>query len=74
MGKSMETTQLGVLGAGGRMGQAIIAALADWPGLGLGGAVERAGHPLVGTPLGKPWPKSSPSVPTPAPGRIAAMC
>jgi 4-hydroxy-tetrahydrodipicolinate reductase len=58
MGKSMETTQLGVLGAGGRMGQAIIAALADWPGLGLGGAVERAGHPLVGTPLGKPWPES----------------
>lgn len=45
-------TRVGVLGAGGRMGQAIIAALAEAPGLTLGGAVERAGHAIVGTKLG----------------------
>ncbi|MDO9490500.1 MAG: 4-hydroxy-tetrahydrodipicolinate reductase [Sphingomonadaceae bacterium] len=45
-------TRVGVLGAGGRMGQAIIAALAEAPGLKLGGAVERAGHAIVGTKLG----------------------
>jgi 4-hydroxy-tetrahydrodipicolinate reductase len=45
-------TRVGVLGAGGRMGQAIIAALAEAPGLKLGGAVERAGHRIVGTKLG----------------------
>lgn len=45
-------TRVGVLGAGGRMGQAIIAALAETPGLKLGGAVERAGHAIVGTKLG----------------------
>ncbi len=45
-------TRVGVLGAGGRMGQAIIAALAEAPGLKLGGAVERAGHRIVGSDLG----------------------
>jgi 4-hydroxy-tetrahydrodipicolinate reductase len=45
-------TRVGVLGAGGRMGQAIIAALRDTPGVELGGAVERAGHAIVGTRLG----------------------
>lgn len=50
--------RVGVLGAGGRMGQSIIAALADWPApagqmlLTLGGAVERAGHPSCGLPAG----------------------
>lgn len=44
-------TKVGVLGAGGRMGQAIIAALCDTPGIELGGAVERAGHAIVGTKL-----------------------
>jgi 4-hydroxy-tetrahydrodipicolinate reductase len=50
--------RIGVLGAGGRMGQSIIAALADWPApagqklLALGGAVERAGHPSCGLPAG----------------------
>lgn len=58
MTNATDKVRLGVLGAGGRMGQAIIAALADAPGLTLAGAVERAGHPLVGSALGKPWPES----------------
>ena len=45
--------RVGVLGAGGRMGQAIIAAIAADPALTLAGAVERAGHPLVGQRLGR---------------------
>ncbi len=44
--------RVGVLGAGGRMGQAIITALSDWPGLTLAGAIERAGHPSCGLPAG----------------------
>lgn len=51
-------TSLGVLGAGGRMGQAILTAMVDMPGLVLAGAIERAGHPLVGTAIGKSWPDS----------------
>lgn len=45
-------TAVGVLGAGGRMGQAVLAALRDAPDARLAGAVERAGHPLCGTPVG----------------------
>ncbi len=45
-------TRVGVLGAGGRMGQAIIAALRAAPGLKLAGAVEQAGHASVGGALG----------------------
>ncbi len=45
-------TRVGVLGAGGRMGQAIIAAIAADPSLCLAGAVEAAGHPAVGAALG----------------------
>ncbi|TRW15290.1 4-hydroxy-tetrahydrodipicolinate reductase [Glacieibacterium frigidum] len=44
--------RVGVLGAGGRMGQAVIAAVAADPRLRLSGAIERAGHPAVGTKLG----------------------
>ena len=43
-----DKTGVGVLGAGGRMGQAIIAALAEHPHLQLAGAIERAGHAAVG--------------------------
>jgi len=48
-----QATRIGVMGAGGRMGATIIAELAGeaWPGLVLAGAIERAGHPLIGTPL-----------------------
>ena len=45
-------TRVGVLGAGGRMGQAIIARLGESAGVALGGAVERAGHSIVGSALG----------------------
>ena len=43
--------RVGILGAGGRMGAAIIAAVAADPRLRLAGAVECAGHPAVDTPL-----------------------
>jgi len=44
-------TRIGVLGAGGRMGAEIIAAVAADPRLRLAGAVERAGSPAIGSPL-----------------------
>ena len=50
--------KIGVLGAGGRMGRAIIAAIADDPRLVLAGAIERAEHDAVGTRLGPPFPPS----------------
>lgn len=50
--------RVGVLGAGGRMGQAIIAQIADWPGLLLAGAVERAGHASCGRPAGPGHPET----------------
>lgn len=43
--------RVGVLGAGGRMGAAIIAAVVADPQLQLSGAVERAGSAAVGTAL-----------------------
>lgn len=43
--------RVGVLGAGGRMGAAIIAAVTADPRLLLAGAVERAGSAAVGMPL-----------------------
>lgn len=47
--------RIGVLGAGGRMGRAVIAAVqeagAAEAGATLAGAAERAGHPCVGTAL-----------------------
>jgi 4-hydroxy-tetrahydrodipicolinate reductase len=72
MQNTMDATRLGVLGAGGRMGQAIIAALAAWPGCTLAGAVERSGHPLVGTTLGKPWADSMTICSNP--GALAHRC
>ena len=47
--------RIGVLGAGGRMGQAIIAGIAADPRLVLAGAIERAGHASVGRTLGSPF-------------------
>lgn len=49
---------IGVLGAGGRMGQAIISAIVGDPRLALAGAIERAGHASVGRPVGAPFPPS----------------
>ena len=40
------------------MGQAIIAQIADWPGLVLAGAVERAGHPSCGRTAGPGHPET----------------
>ena len=47
--------RIGVLGAGGRMGQAIIAGVAADPTLMLAGAIERSGHVAVGRLLGAPF-------------------
>lgn len=41
--------KLGVIGAGGRMGREILAAIAREPGAMLAGAVEHADHPCVGS-------------------------
>lgn len=43
--------KVGVLGAGGRMGHALLAAIAADKALALAGAAERAGHPSVGARL-----------------------
>jgi 4-hydroxy-tetrahydrodipicolinate reductase len=45
-------SRVGVLGAGGRMGAAVAAAVLADPALTLAGAVETAGHPAVGATVG----------------------
>ncbi len=50
--------RIGVLGAGGRMGEAVIAGVAADARFTLAGAIERAGHERVGRPLGPPFPPS----------------
>ena len=40
--------RIGILGAGGRMGQALMAGIAASTDLALAGAVERPGHPACG--------------------------
>ena len=50
--------RVGVLGAGGRMGQAIIAQIGDTRGVVLAGALERAGHPSCGRPAGPGHPQT----------------
>ena len=52
MAENDKAARVGVLGAGGRMGQAVIAAVQADKRLRLAGAIERAGHPLVGSKLG----------------------
>ena len=44
--------RVGVLGAGGRMGQAIVDAVHAEPALELAGGIERPGHPMCGSKLG----------------------
>jgi len=44
--------RIGVLGAGGRMGQAIIAEVLGTAGTALAGGVERPGHPSCGSIIG----------------------
>jgi 4-hydroxy-tetrahydrodipicolinate reductase len=48
----MERVRAVVAGAGGRMGQRIIAALDGQPGIVLAGACERVGHPSLGCDAG----------------------
>jgi 4-hydroxy-tetrahydrodipicolinate reductase len=45
-------TRIGILGAGGRMGRALIAAVADTPLARLSGATDRAGSEAIGRDLG----------------------
>ena len=49
---SGKAVRIGVLGAGGRMGQAILAAVETAAGAELGGAVEKPGHPAMGREIG----------------------
>ncbi len=44
--------RIGVLGAGGRMGRAVIEAVREAGDLELAGGVERPGHPACGSPIG----------------------
>lgn len=46
------TVKVGILGAGGRMGVALIEAVGNCPDLRLAGLAERAGHPAVGSRVG----------------------
>jgi 4-hydroxy-tetrahydrodipicolinate reductase len=48
----MSDTRIGVFGATGKMGSAIIRAIAATPGAVLAAAVERAGHPAIGQDAG----------------------
>jgi 4-hydroxy-tetrahydrodipicolinate reductase len=43
-----DTVNIAILGAGGRMGRALIRTLADTPGRALSAAVEHTGSPLIG--------------------------
>ena len=47
-----DMVRIGVLGAAGRMGQALAAVIAATPGVALSGGVERAGHAAVGAAFG----------------------
>ncbi len=49
--------KIGISGAGGRMGAALLAEMAKAaPALVLAGAIDRAGHPRIGEPLGPEFP------------------
>ena len=64
--------RIGVLGAGGRMGRAIMAGIAGDPRLALAGAIERAGHESVGRPVGPPFPATLTVCSNPGPLAIAS--
>lgn len=51
-GMARDRLRIGVLGAGGRMGRALIAGIAASPDLALAGGVERPDHPACGTAVG----------------------
>lgn len=47
----MATVRIGLVGAAGRMGQALVEAVTAEPRAVLAGGVDRPGHPLIGHPL-----------------------
>jgi 4-hydroxy-tetrahydrodipicolinate reductase len=49
----MSDMKIAVLGAGGRMGQALTAVLAATPGCAIAGGIEAKGSPLVGRDIGE---------------------
>ncbi len=49
----MSDMKIAVLGAGGRMGQALTAVLADTPGCAIAGGIEAKGSPYVGRDIGE---------------------
>jgi 4-hydroxy-tetrahydrodipicolinate reductase len=51
MGKRSGVVRIGVLGAGGRMGRAIIDRVVETQGALLAGAAEKPGHPAMGTEI-----------------------
>ena len=48
----VEPLRIGVVGAGGRMGQMILRQIAETPGCAVGGATEGPGHPSLGRDAG----------------------
>ncbi|MGE4220395.1 MAG: 4-hydroxy-tetrahydrodipicolinate reductase [Alphaproteobacteria bacterium] len=48
----VEPLRIGVVGAGGRMGQMILRQIAETPGCAVGGATEGPGHPMLGRDAG----------------------
>jgi 4-hydroxy-tetrahydrodipicolinate reductase len=50
---AMTDMKIAVLGAGGRMGQALTRVLAETPGCAIAGGIEAKGSPLVGRDLGE---------------------
>lgn len=50
---AMSDMKIAVLGAGGRMGQALARVLADTPGCALAGGIETKGSPYVGRDIGE---------------------
>lgn len=48
----MAETRIGIIGAGGRMGQALARAIAETDGARLAGGVEKAGSALIGKDIG----------------------
>ena len=59
--------KIAIAGAGGRMGRALIEAVAADRGLTLGAAFDVAGSPAIGEPVGKHQDHFGPAARWPAP-------
>jgi 4-hydroxy-tetrahydrodipicolinate reductase len=51
------TTAIGLIGAAGRMGRALVDSIGQTPGASLAGGIDRAGHPDIGQPLSPDCPQ-----------------